>query len=187
MDNTDEILSEIKRGNEEVFRQFFQKTYDRMKYLIASYVHDEEIVRDLIQDAYLKFWEVRHTIRPNSNLEAFLFTILRNRTLNFLKHQVVQKKYGEFAEEKAREYALGFYALNDPVTEKFFSTEIDEILTRVLGQLPEKTQQIFRMNRDKGLKYREIALQLNISEKVVEHHMMTALQTLREALKEYLR
>jgi RNA polymerase sigma-70 factor (ECF subfamily) len=185
MDLFDHLFIEIKKGNQEAFRLFFLKTYDRMKYLIMPYLKDDETARDLIQDAYLKFWEARNTLRQNSNPEAFLFTLLRNSALNYLKHKVVGQKYAEAVQEDLKKEKLNYYALSDPVTEKVFSEEMEKILDSALRNLPEKTREIFVLSREKGLKYHEIAVQMNLSEKVVENHIMNALRALRQALKDF--
>jgi RNA polymerase sigma-70 factor (ECF subfamily) len=187
MDTIKQLLSEIKKGNQDAFRQFFLQTYDRMKFLIIPYIGDEEIARDLLQDAYLLFWEIRQTIRDDSNPEALLYTLLRNNALNYLKHLKVCEKHSDFIQKNFMEDKLNYYALNDPVSENFFSEEILRIFDSVLKSLPEKTQEIFYLSREQGMKYREIANHLDISEKVVENHIMNALRALREALKEYIK
>jgi len=63
--------------------------------------------------------------------------------------------------------------------------EVSELVSRTLEDLPERTRQIFRLNRQEGLKYREIAERLSISLKTVEANMGRALKALRNSLKKY--
>ena len=63
--------------------------------------------------------------------------------------------------------------------------EVTALVARTLEELPERTREIFELNRQKGLKYREIAEQLSISVKTVEANMGKALKALRLSLRKY--
>ena len=63
--------------------------------------------------------------------------------------------------------------------------EISAMISKTLEELPERTREIFELNRQEGLKYREIAERLSISVKTVEAHMGKALKALRTSLKKY--
>ena len=63
--------------------------------------------------------------------------------------------------------------------------EVSNLIAQTLESLPERTRQIFRMNRQEGLKYREIAQKLSISEKTVEANMGKALKALRNSMERY--
>lgn len=63
--------------------------------------------------------------------------------------------------------------------------EVSELVSKTLEILPERTREIFRLNRQEGLKYREIAVRLSISEKTVEANMGKALKALRISLEKY--
>jgi len=63
--------------------------------------------------------------------------------------------------------------------------EVSELLAHALEALPERTREIFRLNRQEGLKYREIAVRLSISIKTVESNMGKALKALRHIIEKY--
>lgn len=63
--------------------------------------------------------------------------------------------------------------------------EVSELISLTLENLPDRTREIFRMNRQEGLKYREIAKKLSISEKTVEANMGKALKALRNSMEKY--
>jgi RNA polymerase sigma-70 factor (ECF subfamily) len=54
---------------------------------------------------------------------------------------------------------------------------------KIIGKLPEKRKEIFRLSREEGMSYKEISEKLGISIKTVEDHMSHALRYLREQLK----
>lgn len=63
--------------------------------------------------------------------------------------------------------------------------EVSNLISQTLESLPERTREIFRLNRQEGLKYREIAQKLSISEKTVEANMGKALKALRNSMERY--
>jgi DNA-directed RNA polymerase specialized sigma24 family protein len=84
---TDEkiLLQEIKGGNGEAFEFLFNSYYPRLRGYAARFVNDDEAVRDIIQESFLKFWEKRDLIEAVS-VSSLLFAMVRNACLNYLKH-----------------------------------------------------------------------------------------------------
>ena len=72
----------------------------------------------------------------------------------------------------------------DPFQELQFR-EVSELVAKTMEDLPERTREIFQLNRQEGLKYREIAEKLSISVKTVEANMGKALRALRNSLEKY--
>ena len=99
--------------------------------------------------------------------------------MNHIKHRAVVLKF-----QKEKNYVMK----NETGTaeEKIISTELNEQLSNALRELPEQCRTVFQLSRFEDLKYREIAMQLNISEKTVENQMGKALKLLRMKLVEFL-
>ena len=81
------IAEDIRNGDGKAFEMFYRLEYNNLVHFITSYICDSEKARDLAQDVLCTVWEKRCSIRPDSNLRAWVFTIARNRTLNFLKEK----------------------------------------------------------------------------------------------------
>lgn len=81
------IAEDIRNGDGKAFEMFYRLEYNNLVHFITSYICDSEKARDLAQDVLCTVWEKRYSIRPDSNLRAWVFTIARNRTLNFLKEK----------------------------------------------------------------------------------------------------
>ena len=69
------------------FRNIFQLYYQPLCHLSRSYLDDEDESKSVVQDAFLKLWEIRNDINSDSNLRNFLFTIVKNNCLNALKRR----------------------------------------------------------------------------------------------------
>lgn len=86
------LLEEIKRGNEEAFVYLFKNYFPRLRGYAIRFIEDEEIVRDIIQECFLKFWEKRDLLSSVS-ITSLLFAMVRNGCLNYLKHVSIVEKH----------------------------------------------------------------------------------------------
>ena len=131
-----------------------------------------------MQNLFVKFWENRGTLKIEQSHRAYLFSATRNACLNEIKHQKVKKEYADTVT-----YADGQH--DDVVT----TVEVDELDSKIknaINQLPEGRKKIFLMSRFEGLKYKEIATELELSIKTVENQMGSAIKYLRSELKDYV-
>ncbi len=104
--------------------------------------------------------------------------MVKNRCLNYLGDQ--KKFQSQVLDIEGADIDLGEEDL------KLETKELEARIEEALSQLPEKCPQVFEMSRYKGMKYKEIAEELDISPKTVEAHMSKAIKTLRERLQHYL-
>jgi len=104
--------------------------------------------------------------------------MVKNRCLNYLRDQ--KKFQSQVLDIEGGDIDLGEEDLN------LEAKELEARIEEALSQLPEKCRQVFEMSRYNGMKYKEIAEELDISPKTVEAHMSKAIKTLREGLQHYL-
>ncbi|MCD7930003.1 MAG: RNA polymerase sigma-70 factor [Tannerellaceae bacterium] len=178
------LFEQIRRGNVDAFEYTFRKYGPRLEAFARKFVIDPAEAEDIVQESFLKLWE-RMELLENVFLTSYLFMLVRNASLNVLKHQAVadtNRIRTVDLREVERLYSVDF--IEDPSTilmEKELTGSVDEIMEA----LPEKCREVFKLSRLSGYKNREIAEQLGISEKVVEKHIARALKRFREGLKKY--
>jgi RNA polymerase sigma-70 factor, ECF subfamily len=166
----------------EVYTKFYRKSYLYVK----SYVHDGMAAEDIVSESLIRLWErmKKETIDPVS---PYLFSILKNRSLDYLRHQVIRQDVHEhIAEALNRELELRTTSLEASDPTYIFSVEIRQIVENTLNLLPERTREIFLMSRFGNKPHKEIAELFNISVKGVDYHIMQSVKQLRTALKDYL-
>ncbi|QNF35154.1 RNA polymerase sigma-70 factor [Adhaeribacter swui] len=158
---------------EALFRQFYAPL---CKSLYRT-LRDASFAEDIVQEVFLKVWEIRGTLQMDQAIQAYLYRSCYNAALNFLKKQ-----------KSRTEIDMLDAVLPDTDTaEKQISLlETENQILQAIDALPPKTKLVFSMSRFEELSYKEIADRLDISIKSVEKHMGIALQRLRENLKEYL-
>jgi RNA polymerase sigma-70 factor (ECF subfamily) len=149
-----------------------------------QYTSDQSVAESIVQDAFLKLWEIRENLLPETNVRNFLYTLTRNFCLNYLRDQKVAWK--NLNRVKAYEYDYAMQSL-ERIGNNFM--EFEELCSKVdlaIENLPEEIKTVFKMSRFEDLKYREISEKLGISEKTVEARMTKALKILRTELKDFL-
>ena len=116
-----------------------------------------------------------------------MFTILRNKAYNYLKHEAVRRSAIENLQDiKSYELSVRISSLEACNPDKIFMQDISRIVEETLCQLPQQTRMIFQMSRNEGKSNMEIASEISISEKTVEYHITKSLKALRLSLKDYL-
>lgn len=179
------IVESAKNDDEQALELLFSIYFPRLNDFARNVVKDDVISQDIVQEVFVKIWEKWSDIE-NINLEAFLFRLVRNRCIDYIKHmKVVNNRMHEIQISSKYEelYRIDFIG-NEPyvLIEKELKTKIEETIQR----LPERCREVFILSRLNGLKNREIAERLNINIKNVERHLSRAMQSFRENFKEEL-
>ena len=168
------------------FNQLFEQYFQRFVFFANSYVKDMKVAEDFTIEAFTSFWENRESLNPDTNPPAYILTIIKNKSISHLRHaQTISDVNERLADHVNWKLNLQIATLEACNPEEIFSAEIQEIVSRVLESLPERTRYIFNLSRNENLSHKEIADKLNISTKGVEFHITKALKLLREALKDY--
>lgn len=179
----DQIL-QLSNDDRNSFKSIFHEYYQPLWHLSQYYLEDKDEAKEVVQDAFLKLWEIRHDLNPNSNLRNFLFTLVKNNCLNNLKRKQILLKHHEKIRWIEMRYQYESLArMGDDYLE---INELKDKIDVAIQQLPEHCRIIFEMSRFEDLKNREIAEKLNVTQKTVEAHLTKALKILRKELKDYL-
>ena len=166
----------------EIYTAYYRKSFLYVK----SYIHDDMAAEDIVTEALIKLWErmKRETVDP---IRPYLFTILKNSSRDFLKHQAVMRyAHDTLTEALNRELAIRTTALEASDPNDIFSAEIKQIIEATLISLPKRTREIFILSRFGNKPHKEIAGLFNISVKGVDYHIMQAVKMLMSDLKDYL-
>lgn len=178
------LFEKIRSGDTRAFEQVFRKYAPRLEAFARKYTSDTGEAEDIVQNAFLKLWERKEWLE-NISLSSFLFLLTKNNCLNYLKHRQITDQVEQRIPDMGvveQLYAIDF--VSDPSAE-LQQKELSETIDRIMDELPPKCQEVFRLSRLRGLKNREIASQLNITEKVVEKHITRALKRFSEGLRHF--
>lgn len=173
--NQNVLLEEIRKSNNAAFEYLFKNYYLRLCGYAARFMEDREVVRDIIQECFIRIWEKRETLKSISIL-SLLFTMVRNSCLDHLKHAAIVEQHRiEHLATIAGEEKLYHVDFNCDTEYATLYRELEEQIRQVIDHLPNRCKEVFILSRFGGLKNKEIAEKLNISVKTVENHISKAL------------
>jgi RNA polymerase sigma-70 factor (ECF subfamily) len=155
--------------DKQTFEQIFRHHYDGMFRLARRMLGDDAESKDVVSDVFASLLGKDETELKTDTLQGFLLTSVRNRCVNLLVH-------------KQKEQAA-IVNLKDNADEDSCQEKLNALRDYIDTRLPELSQQILRLRFQQGLKYREIADALQVSEVTVYNHLSQSLKQMKEHFK----
>ncbi|MBZ4677164.1 MAG: polymerase sigma-70 factor [Anaerophaga sp.] len=169
------LLSEISDGKESAFRYLFDTYYQVLVAFANRYVEDLDSSRNIVQDVFVGLYDKREIINIHTSLKAHLYQSVRNRALNHLKREKMQREHHGRMQRELNE--------RTDFDETWAISELEGRIAKVVNDLPSQCRKIFVMSRQDGIPNSDIAEQLSISKRTVETQISKALKRIREDLK----
>ena len=173
--NEIKLIEGLRKGDEASYKHLYALYYSELSVYLSSISGSLEVSKDLSQQVFIKIWKKRESLSIQSSLKKYLFKIGYNLYIDL---QRKNRKNLQLLDQLKHEAIHEIVDLHDEDLDKKINLVISEV-----NNLPEKCRMVFLLAKKDGLKYSEIAQELNISIKTVERHMNKALRRLRANLK----
>jgi len=172
-----ELQSRIALDDEAAFTQLYQSFGKKLLHFAQSLVRSKELAEELVEDVFVKLWANRKQAPDIDNITVYLYVAVKNRSLNSLS-------------QKARELVSAPFDFLDTTLDKFVPNPYDLLVTaemmermrHAVDDLPPRCKMIFKLVREDGLKYKEVAEILNISVNTIDAQMAIAVKKICTAL-----
>jgi RNA polymerase sigma-70 factor (ECF subfamily) len=174
-----QLLKAFAKGDKKAFEKLFKEYYGPACRYVIRIIRDQDTTEEIVQATFVNLWEKREMIRSDISFRSYLFRAAYNTALNYIKHRKVVARHVASKQDRIEEVRRNFVS-HQP------DFELQKRIKNAVEELPPQCQRVFRLSREEGLKYHEIADELGISKKTVEVHMGKALKMLRESLGDYL-
>ncbi|GAB2816406.1 RNA polymerase sigma factor [Ferruginibacter profundus] len=167
------LLKRLKEGDTTAFIQLYDHYHHPLYIFILRFVKVPEYAEDVLQDVFLKIWEIRERINPDLSFNAYLYKICRNKVFKLLKKIVTDN-------------AMQTQLMNqlETATEaphlKLQWKQYNDLLHKAVNQLPPQRQKVFKLCREQGKSYDEVAEELGISRNTIKEHMVAAMKSIKE-------
>jgi len=174
--NTAPTESDLKTP--EAFEKIYRTHWKKMFGICYYQVKDEELAKEMVQDIFKSLWERRDQLNVTGPLENYLVRAAKLEAMAYYRTKAI---HGQHQKCIMEDTCQSEYCTDNQVA-------FDELNNRVevlVDRLPCQCREVFKLSREKGLKNKEIASALLISEKAVEYHMTKALKFLQKNLQEY--
>ena len=166
------LLSLISISDEEAFRKLYVRYKTKLWYYCYGFTKSEEATDDIVQEVFIRIWEIRNFIDPELSFSAFIYTIARNRVLNYFRDINI--------EEQVKKTLMKNISVKDETTSNdIVYAEYRKIFAHAIEKLPSQRKKIFKMSRIDNLSHKEIANQLNISVNTVQEHISESLRFIK--------
>lgn len=164
----------MREGDEDAFSDLFREYYKQLYLFAVRFVKDPATAENIVQDVFVIMWEQRNKINISSNVKSYLYTSVKNHSLNYIKREsrlLTIDEQLDMVKDKM-----------DSPEESFISNESYIAIHKAIEQLPEKCRRIYVMKRYDELSYEEIGEILGISVNTVKTQMKRAIKKLKEKL-----
>ncbi|MEW6193851.1 MAG: RNA polymerase sigma-70 factor [Bacteroidota bacterium] len=170
-----ELIHRIAEGDKRSLDLLFKRYYPRLCFFSLQFVKNKNLAEEVVSDIFLNIWLKRGRLKINISVKAYLYTAVRNQSLNYLKKKDLNYEDLEVVDKESVIASLSpdHFLIYD---------ELKEEIENMIKNLPERRQLIFRMNRIDGLSYKEIAEILSISVNTVQNQMVEAVKFMTKQL-----
>jgi RNA polymerase sigma-19 factor, ECF subfamily len=161
------------------FEAVFRAHYPGLCEFVTGYVRSADIAHELVQDLFLRIWELQGTPNAPPLTKAYLYSAARNRAIKHLRHERVVVRWEERASREAEPSEAS-------AADEVHCLDLADAAARAIASLPERCRMVYTLSRQQHLSYAEIAQILGIAESTVETQMWRALKHLRTRLAPFL-
>lgn len=170
----------IAANDEAAFRQLFDQLFLPLSQFAFSLVKSKDAATEITDEIFIRLWHNRKEIAAIENLKVYLYKAAKNASLNYLSRTARRN-----IEEPFDEVHVQLMDGHNPES-LMITNEILGKIREAVDALPPRCKMIFKLIREDGLKYKEVAEVLNISIKTVDAQMVIAINAIRERLKSYM-
>lgn len=168
-----ELLIRLTLKDSEAFSRLYNVYVKKIYAYALGILKSPDLAEDVTQDTFVKLWEHAATIQTDRSLQAFLFTIARNLSLNVIKRASRETWISDEL------FAHAVYQSEDGLqyTER---KQTGEFISLAVNQLPPKRKAIYELCREGGYSYKQAAEKLGIKDSTVNSQMVKALKTIKD-------
>jgi RNA polymerase sigma-70 factor (family 1) len=176
LDSDEALLTRMADGEQEAFALLYRRHWEPLFITTVRVILNKEDAEDIVQEVFASLWNRRTALNLTGPLGAYLRTSVKYKAINYIEKNITRRNYAQTLGKVAE-------TSSPPSAEILLRMkEVQQLVRTVIGNMPPKMQEVFRLSRQQHLSHREIAVRLDISEETVKKHIQNALQLLRTAI-----
>lgn len=170
----------VAEGDTQAFRQIFDILFANLTGFSFSFVQSKEAATEVVDEIFVQLWTKRQDILKIEDLRVYLYTATKNASLNYLKKRAKQIQLEPYDHLQVQ------IADNNSPEQLMISKETILQIKQAIESLPPRCKLIFKLVREDGLKYSEVAEILNLSHKTIDSQMVIAISRIKSIIKDSL-
>jgi len=168
-ENSYDVQKRLSSGDEIALKELYISFSSKLFQLAFAIVRSKEMAEEVVEDVFIKVWKKRVQMGKVENFTFYLYVMTKNTSRDYLR------KYGNIKKINLDDVALPFYRVDTP-EDLMITAEVITQINKAINELPTKCRLIFKLVKEDGLKYREVAELLHLSKKTVENQVGIALK-----------
>jgi len=184
----DSLSRGIKEGDMQAFRTVYEQHYKMLVGFAYNILGDMGLAEEIVDDAIFYLWEHREELEIKQSIRAYLFTVVKNKSINEIKSASHRAFSGfkNISEEENLDFLESVFVDSKHPLGTLIQKESELRVKFYVDMLPDETRRVFVKSRVDGMTYQQIADELGISINTVKYHMKNALSILRKNLEPYM-
>ena len=177
--NEKRLLTELKNGSFHAFERLYNMYSGKLyNFIMRISSGNQYMAEEVVQSAFIRVWEVRERVEPESSFISFLCTIAKNLLMNMYQRQTVEYVYNEYLKSTGVD--------RDSQTEESIDMRfLNEYIDSLAEELPAQRKKIFILSKRQNYTNKEIAEMMGISESTVATQLSLAVKFMREQLMKH--
>lgn len=175
-----DIIKRLRKGSYEAFDALYDLYADSLYGFVLLHTKSVTEAEDIMQDTFLKLWNMRSSVSDTGSFKTMLFTIARNRIIDAFRRQINRQNFEDYIQFCEEEQLL-----DNTTEEKIYYEDFLDKLALAKNKLTTAQRRVFEMSREEGMSNKDIAAFSNVSEQTVKNQLSSALKVLREELRKY--
>ncbi len=171
-----ELLYRLRQHDKEAFDEIYTRYYPKLRSYVLKFVKVPQYSEDIVQDAFLKIWEVKENIDSEKYFSGYLFTITRNLVFKFFKLAANNT-------DVLDEIVINTTPINYEEENIIEWKELGNEIQKAIHMLPPKRKEVFLLCKEEQLSYDDVSAKLGISRNTIKEHMVLAMRFIKEYLK----
>lgn len=172
------LMNKLRHGDRSAFEHIYQiYNYELIGYLIKL-LKSKELAQEVVQDTFIALWDNRSTVKVDSPIGPYLYTIAKNKSYNLLKRAAHDQKYREYL------YPI-LEAGYEQIESNLYRKEQMALLEDIIAKMPERQRQIFILCKMEGKTYEEVANELELSIHTIHTQIKRSNQFIKNTLINY--
>jgi RNA polymerase sigma-70 factor (family 1) len=173
-----QLLREIAyKDCETAYKKLFTRTYDNLLQFAGSFLHNTPDAEEVVSDCFIQLWRNRQRLTQIDKPKLYLYTSIKNGAINKLKANKARSLPDPAA------WAIRMDSVFFNPQELLLSAEFTAKIMTCIDQMPPKCKLIFKLVKEEGLRYAEVATLLNLSVKTIEAQMAIAFRRLKNCIQ----
>ena len=181
-----DLLISVSENDDYAFRVFYDLYYRSVFRFAYYFLRNRKVSGEVVSNVFVAIWKSRVSLRRIGNVEAYLYVVARNESNRYLRECQAQRRCLSL-----EEIPVAVIDRNSPPHDAdtpdsgLIESEIEELVGRLVNDLPERCRTVFLLNRQEGLSSREIAEVLSLSESTVRVQIKIAVDRIVAGIRKH--